>query len=113
MKFHQLQVTYGEIVAFVLLIDDDKVIPDMFDIGWSIDIDESGVKIESERVKDAEGVETGYRFLHPIKDLEHDLPMLKPAAFSFDRERTFAWRDFVDDLLDDVLLGASARTTRS
>ncbi len=85
------------------LIDDDKVIPDTFDIGWFIDIDEFGVKIESERVKDAEGVETGYRFLHPIKDLERDLALLKPATFSVDRDKTFAWQAFLDELLGDLL----------
>ena len=31
------------------LIDDDKVMPDTFDIGWFTDIDEFGVKIETRR----------------------------------------------------------------
>ena len=55
------------------LIDDDKVIPDTFDIGWFIEDDEFGVQIEREAVQDADGIETGYRFEHPIKDLERDL----------------------------------------
>jgi hypothetical protein len=85
------------------LIDDDKVIPDTFDIGWFLDIDEFGVEIKTEPRKDAEGVETGYRFLHPIKDLKRDLPMLTPAVCRVDRERTMRWKAFLEDLLGDAL----------
>ncbi len=42
------------------LIDDDKVIPDTFDYGWSVTIDELGVRIPQRAVKDAQGYETGY-----------------------------------------------------
>ncbi len=85
------------------LIDDDKVIPDTFDTGWLIDYDEFGVKIDTERIEDAQGVETGYRYLHPIKDLERDLPILKPAAYRVDRKKTYDWQAFVTDLLGDFL----------
>jgi hypothetical protein len=85
------------------LIDDDKVMPDTFDIGWFMDIDELGVQIETETVRDAEGVETGYRFLHPIQDLDRDLDMLKPAACRVDRQRTMAWKAFLEDLIGDLL----------
>ena len=85
------------------LINDDKVMPDTFDVGWFVDVDELGVKIETETVKDAQGVETGYRFLHPIQDLRQDLDMLKPAVCRVDRERTVAWKEFLEDLLGDLL----------
>jgi len=85
------------------LIDDDKVMPDTFDVGWFVEIDELGVQIETETVKDAQGVETGYRFLHPIQDLERDLPMLKPAVCRVDRQRTMAWKEFLEHLLGDLL----------
>ncbi len=85
------------------LIDDDKVAPDTFDIGWFVDIDELGVKIDRTTVKDAQGVETGYRWHHPIKDLERDLDKLQPAVCAVDRERTRAWQAFLDDLLGDEL----------
>lgn len=85
------------------LIDDDKVIPDTFDIGWFVSIDEMGVKIGRDFVKDAEGVATGYRFHHPIKDLRKDFDLLKPAVYSVDRDRTMAWKEFLEDLLGDVL----------
>ena len=85
------------------LIDDDKVMPDTFDIGWCLDVDEFGVEIETETLKDAQAVETGYRFLHPIKDLKEDLPALKPATCRVDRERTAAWQAFLEDLLGEFL----------
>ncbi len=85
------------------LIDDDKVIPDTFDIGWQVDIDEFGLYIDREVIKDAQGIETGYRWLHPIKDLARDLDLLKPAVCHVDREATFAWQAFLDDLLGDLL----------
>ena len=85
------------------LIDDDKVIPDTFDIGWSVEIDEMGVQIETERVKDSDGIETGYRFLHPIQDLARDLHLLKPAACHVDRQQTMARKAFLEELLGDLL----------
>jgi hypothetical protein len=85
------------------LIDDDKVIPDTFDIGWFVDIDEFGVTIERTKVKDAQGFETGYQFEHPIQDLARDFSMLKPATCRVDREQTAAWQAFLDDLLGDIL----------
>jgi hypothetical protein len=85
------------------LIDDDKVMPDTFDIGWFVDIDEFGVKIETKAIQDAQGIETGYRFLHPIRDLKKDLPTLKPAVCRVDRERTIAWKTFLEDLLGEYL----------
>jgi hypothetical protein len=85
------------------LIDDDKVIPDTFDIGWFVDYDEFGVRIPTERIEDAQGIETGYRYLHPIKDLERDLPLLKQATFQVDRQKTSDWQTFLTDLLGDFL----------
>jgi len=85
------------------LIDDDKVMPDTFDIGWFADIDEMGVDISTESVKDRQGVETGYRFLHPIKNLKEDFGLLRPAVCRVDRERTMAWKAFLEDLLGGAL----------
>jgi hypothetical protein len=85
------------------LINDDKVIPDTFDISWFIDFNEFGVVIPTEHIEDAQGVITGYRYLHPIKDLERDLDHLKPASYQVDRQKTIAWQGFLTDLLGDFL----------
>lgn len=85
------------------ILDDDKVMPDSFDIGWFITIDEMGVTIERDQVKDAEGVMTGYKFHHPIKDLHADLELLKPAQCSVDKAGTMEWKSFVEELLGDIM----------
>ncbi|MBT5874315.1 MAG: hypothetical protein HOH43_12925 [Candidatus Latescibacteria bacterium] len=85
------------------LIDDDKVMPDTFDIDWFVDIDEMGVDLDRRMIEDGDGVETGFQYLHPIKDLERDLDLLKPAICRVDRERTMAWQTFLDQVLGDLL----------
>jgi len=85
------------------MINDDKVIPDTFTVNWFTDINEFGVKIEQEMIKDSQGVETGYRFLHPVKNLKEDFHLLRPAVCKVDKERTMAWKAFVEDLLGDIL----------
>ena len=85
------------------LIDDDKVVPDHFRVFWHVEIDELGIAIPTERVKDAQGVETGYRFLHPIHDLQKDLALLKPATCRVDRGSSFAYKEFVESILGDIL----------
>ncbi len=85
------------------LIDDDKVMPDTFDIGWHTEIDEFGVHIATESVADRQGIATGYRFLHPIKNLKEDLAILKPATCRVDRDRTMAWKAFLEDLFGGIL----------
>ncbi len=85
------------------LIDDDKVMPDTFDIGWFVDIDEMGVALDRQMIEDDQGVETGFQYLHPIVDLEKDLDLLKPAVCSVDRERTLGWQFFLNDVLGDIL----------
>jgi hypothetical protein len=85
------------------LVNDDKVIPDTFDIGWFVSIDEFGIKIERDTAKDAQGIHTGYRFHHPIKDLERDLSLLKPAVCRADKARTMEWKGFLQELLGEFL----------
>jgi hypothetical protein len=86
------------------LIGDDHVIPDRFYVGWHASVDSyPGVRITSESVPDSQGVNTGFKFHHPIKDLRTDLALLKPAVCSVDREGTDAYQGFVTDLLGDIL----------
>lgn len=85
------------------LINDDKVMPDTFDIGWFTAIDEFGIKIEREVRQDVQGFEAGFRWDHLIKDLERDFHLLRPTTCRVDREGTAAWKSFLDDLLGDIL----------
>jgi len=85
------------------LIDDDKVIPDTFDIGWFVDIDEFGVTVGIENAEDGQGRRLGFKFQHPIKDLERDFELLTPAECRVDREKTLQWKAFLEELLGDLL----------
>lgn len=85
------------------LIDDDKVIPDVFDINWVVEIDEFGFEVEIEPAVNREGRIAGRRFVHPIKDIERDVGILKPAVCSVDREKTMAWKEFCEDVMGDLL----------
>ncbi len=85
------------------LINDDSVIPDTFDMHWSVSIDDLGVKIGRETVKDAQGYELGYHFLHPIKDLKKDFSLLKPATCTVDKQATMDRKAFFEELFDGIL----------
>jgi hypothetical protein len=85
------------------LINDDKVIPDTFDIGWFTEENEFGVSIGMEQRKDSQGVETGYSYLHPIHNLEKDFSLLKPATFKVDRQKTLDWQTFLTEFLGEFL----------
>jgi hypothetical protein len=85
------------------LLNDDRVVPDAFALSWFVSIDALGVAIPHESVKDAQGVPTGYRFLHPIKDIRRDLELLKDPVCSVDRERTRRYQAFLEELLGDTL----------
>lgn len=85
------------------LIHDDKVMPDTFDMGWAVEIDEFAVPVPVEMIQDAQGVETGYRWDHPITDLERDFHKLKPATCRVDRDATMQRKAALDDLLGDLL----------
>ncbi|MCE9614945.1 MAG: hypothetical protein K8T26_11750 [Lentisphaerae bacterium] len=85
------------------LIDDDKVIPDTFDVGWYTRTNQLGVNVAREEIKDSQGVETGYHFIHPITNLARDLALVSPVDCRVDRPATLARKAFLDDLLGDIL----------
>jgi len=85
------------------LINDDKVMPDFFEINWFLDIDEFGFKVARETRKDADGFEVGYRYLHPVRDLKADFKLLKPAVCHVDKEKTLKWKGFLENIFGDLL----------
>jgi hypothetical protein len=84
---------------------DDRVVPGSLDLAWFTEIDEFGanVQVRTEHALDAEGMSVGYGFEHPITNLTEDLPRLRPAVVTVDRERSLAWKAFVGDVLGDLL----------
>ncbi len=85
------------------LIDDDKVVPDVFDVRWFVDINEFGFEVEIEPAVNRQGKVAGRRFVHPVKDIKKDMRLLKPAVCSVDKEKTLAWKEFLEDVLGDLL----------
>lgn len=86
------------------ILGDDHVCPGTIDMFWHVWIDEFGMEIPTEYVKDAEGYVTGYHFDCPIKDLETDgYGMIKPSEFGVDREETMAEKKCLEDSFGDIL----------
>lgn len=85
------------------IFDDDHVCPDTFDIGWHLWCDEFGIEIPTQRIADDEGVQTGYHFDCPIKDLNDGFDCVKPARFGVDKEETYQEQAFLHELFGDVL----------
>jgi hypothetical protein len=85
------------------IINDDKVTPDTYDIGWFSDVNCMGINVERVGIKDGQGIETGYKFLHPITDLKRDMHLVKAATCQVDREKTLAWKAFLEELFGGCL----------
>ncbi|MEI6788985.1 MAG: hypothetical protein WCL49_10965 [bacterium] len=86
------------------ILNDDHVCPDTLDMRWHVWRDEFGIEIKVDHVKDAQGIETGYHFQHPIKDLAADgYGMIKPTAFGVNRERTLEEKAFLEASFGDLL----------
>lgn len=86
------------------ILNDDHVCPDYISTGWHVSGDEFGIEIQTEYVKDSEGVSTGYHFDCPIKDLATDgYDMIKPSTFSVNRESTMAYKSFLEETFGDIL----------
>ena len=85
------------------ILDDDHVCPDTLDMSWHIWCNEFGIDIHTTRVKDAEGVETGYHFECPIQDLKDGFDMVRPATFGVNRESTLEEKRFLEETFGDIL----------
>lgn len=89
------------------LIDDDKVVPDFFPVGVAVAIDDFGFAIEAAHADDGNGMDVGYRYAHPVEDLERDFGKLRPATVSVDREASRRNLAFAGDILGDILAVAA------
>lgn len=85
------------------ILNDDHVCPDTLDIGWHIQLDEYGLDIKTEYLKDGEGQVLGYHFDCPVKDLNEGFDMIKPSTFSVDRAGTRAEKEFLEETFGDIL----------
>lgn len=100
----RLERTFLRHIRHHEILNDDHVCPDTLDMNWHVWLDEFGIEIKIDRVKDAEGVETGYHFQHPIKDLAADgFDMIKPSTFGVNRESTAEEKAYLENHFGDLL----------
>lgn len=85
------------------LLQDDKVIPGTFRVPYCVEIDEFGIPVEEHHATDAKGRNVGYEYKSPIQDLEEDFELLKPSEVKIDWEKTRKNREFVQEILGDIL----------
>ncbi len=80
-------------------IDDDDVVEPWFDIGWSIDIGDYGLKVEK-----IYGENRGsYVWNHPVKELPEDMEGMHFRELSVDRANTHAQMELAQSLFGDLL----------
>ncbi|MGE5614305.1 MAG: hypothetical protein ACM3XR_07855 [Bacillota bacterium] len=84
-------------------IDDDRIAPPYFPIRWDTWFKLFGVTIEKEHAKNSRGEEIGHRFRHIISDLEEDFPKLGHSEYGVDKEKTLAWKEFLENIFGDIL----------
>ncbi|HBP38106.1 MAG TPA: hypothetical protein DD640_05090 [Clostridiales bacterium] len=92
-----------QVIRSYELINDDKVVPDTYRMNWFIDVDEFGIEVPIVNAPGMNGKQVGYKFIHPIKDLKKDFHKLKPACISVNKEKTFAYKVFLEDLFAGAL----------
>lgn len=85
------------------MIGDDRVVPPYYPIGWNTWFQLFGITIEREHVKSAQGEGLGHRFKYVIGDLEEDFHKLGATKYGVDRERTLAWKEFLENIFGDII----------
>jgi hypothetical protein len=83
-------------------VQDDWVIEPRIEYTWFIETGDYGVQTELVRGSN-EGKLGSYHWDPPIRDLDRDFDRLKFRSLAVDRERTFAWRDFLTEHFGDIL----------
>lgn len=84
-------------------IDDDRIVPPYFQIQWDTYFQLFGVTVEREHAVNSKGQDIGHRFKYIIKDLEEDFPKLGPTKYGLNREKTLAWKEFLENIFGDIL----------
>ncbi|AEF82621.1 hypothetical protein [Leadbettera azotonutricia] len=88
-----------KIIAAHETFDDDKIVPDFFQVNFEISVDFLGVK--QKRTRAAEGL--GFHIEPAFADLEEGLPLLKPSEYIYCKEETENYAAAAKDVLGDIL----------
>jgi hypothetical protein len=82
------------------LLNDDKIIPPYFEISWHTETDKYGMSLE---IVHALLPGVAYQYKHPIIHIEDDIGKIRPAQFRFSIEKTQRWKEYVEDIIGDIL----------
>lgn len=85
------------------LINDDTVISDTFSVGWKTTFRLFDIEVKRAHSTDSQGRALGYQFEHPIRSFPEDLSLLRPSVYAVDRQKTKAWKSYVEDIFGDLL----------
>lgn len=85
------------------LINDDKVMPDHYEVPYCIDMDEFGVKVEERHTRDSNGQSIAYVYDPPIRNLKEEFYRLRPVQMQVNREKTNEEAGFAQEVLDGIL----------
>jgi hypothetical protein len=99
----QLEARFLRNIRHHEILNDDHVCPDTLDLEWHVHLNEYGIDIKTEYLKDGEGQVLGYHFNCPVTDLNEGFDMIKPSTFSVDREGTRAEQSFLEETFGDIL----------
>jgi hypothetical protein len=83
-------------------VGDDYVVEPRLEIPWQVTIGDFGVQTELHRGQN-DGKLGSYIWEPPIRDLDRDFGRLHLRALSVDRERTLAWKGFLEEHFGDIL----------
>jgi hypothetical protein len=81
---------------------DDHVIEPFFNVNWAVSTSGYGAEKTSHEVNDG-GILNARSWEAPITDIARDFQLLKPRAFSVNREGTRAYQEQVAAVLGDIL----------
>lgn len=86
-------------IAVAELIDDDKVIPNYYEVELLLDYKKFGV--EQKKIYAREGI--GFHIEPVLEDLEEDLAKLSPSVFSYDKEALESKIHCIEEVIGDIL----------
>jgi hypothetical protein len=83
-------------------VRDDYVVEPWINIAWDVSASDYGMEIAHVRA-DNDGHLGSYHWDPPIKDLDRDFDKLHFRRLSVNREKTQAWKAFIDEHFGDIL----------
>ncbi len=85
------------------LVDDDRVVPDHYGVGWWSGFKLFDIDIQRSYAKDSRGQNLGYHIDYPITDLEAQIDSLKPSVYSVDKPGSLEYKQLVEEIFGDIL----------